>query len=186
MGSTVTKVSPNTGPTKGGTAITITGTGFVTGATVVIGQGNGTTGAIAATSVKVVSPTEITATTGGGAKAGSWTLYVTTSAGTSAANAGADFSYGVTVTKVSPNTGPTKGGTAITITGTGFVTGAKVVIGQGNGTTGAIAATSVKVVSPTEITATTGGGAKAGTFSLFVTTTGGTSAANAGADFSYS
>ncbi len=60
------------------------------------------------------------------------------------------------------------------------------MIGQGNGTTGAIAATSVKVVSPTEITATTGGGAKAGTFSLFVTTTGGTSAANAGADFSYS
>ncbi len=91
-----------------------------------------------------------------------------------------------TVSKVSPNTGPTSGGTAITITGTGFVTGATVVIGQGNGTTGAIAATSVKVVSPTEITAVTGGGAKAGTFSLFVTTTGGTSAANAGADFSYS
>ena len=80
------------------------------------------------------------------------------------------------MTAVSPNTGPTAGGTAITITGTGFVTGAKVVIGQGNGTTGAIAATSVKVVSPTEITAVTGGGAKAGTFSLFVTTTGGTSA----------
>ena len=184
---TVTKVSPNTGPTSGGTAITITGTGFVAGATVVIGQGNGTTGAIAATSVKVVSSTEITATTGGGAKAGTFSLFVTTSGGTSAANAGADFSYTVLpkVSKVSPNAGPTKGGTAITITGTGFVAGAKVVIGQGNGTTGAIAATSVKVVSSTEITAVTGGGAKAGTFSLFVTTTGGTSAANAGADFSY-
>ena len=183
---TVSKVSPNTGPKSGGTAITITGTGFVAGAKAVIGQGNGTTGAIAATSVKVVSPTEITAVTGGGAKVGTFSLFVTTSGGTSAANAGADFSYGVTVTKVSPNTGPTTGGTAITITGTGFVTGATVVIGQGNGTTGAIAATNVKVVSPTQITAVTGGGAKAGSWTLFVTTSAGTSAANTGADFTYS
>jgi len=65
---TVTAVSPNSGPTSGGTPITITGTGFVSGATVVIGQGTGTVGAIAATNVKVVSPTEITAVTGGGSK----------------------------------------------------------------------------------------------------------------------
>ena len=49
-----------------------------------------------------------------------------------------------------------------------------MVVGQGNGAgTGAIAATNVKVVSPTQITAVTGGGAKAGTWSLFVTTTTG-------------
>jgi hypothetical protein len=60
------------------------------------------------------------------------------------------------------------------------------VIGQGHGTTGAIAATSVKVVSPNQITAVTGGGAKAGTFSLYVTTSAGTSPANAGVDFTYS
>ena len=189
---TVSKVSPNTGSTAGGTAITITGTGFVAGATVVIGQGNGAgTGAIAATSVKVVSATEITAVTGGGAKAGAWSLFVTTSGGTSAANTGDNFTYTAaavipTVSKVSPNTGSTAGGTAITITGTGFVAGATVVIGQGNGAgTGAIAATSVKVVSATEITAVTGGGAKAGAWSLFVTTSGGTSAANTGDNFTY-
>jgi IPT/TIG domain len=185
---TVSKVSPNTGPTSGGTAITITGTGFVSGATVVIGQGNGSgAGAIATTSVKVVSPTEITAVTGGGAKTGTWTLFVTTSGGTSAANSGAYFTYDPvpTVSKVSPNSGPTAGGTTITITGTNFVTGATVVIGQGNGTTGAIAAT-VKSVTSTTITATTGGGAKAGTWNLFVTTPGGTSAANSGDDFTYS
>ena len=51
--------------------------------------------------------------------------------------------------------------------------------------TGAIAATNVTVVSSTQITATTGGGAKAGTWSLFVTTTGGTSAGNSGDNFSY-
>ena len=173
---TVSKVSPNSGPTTGGTAITITGSGFVAGATVVIGQGNGAgSGAIAATNVKVVSPTQITAVTGGGAKAGTWSLFVTTTGGTGTGYL--DFTYNPvpTVSKVSPNSGPTTGGTAITITGSGFVAGATVVIGQGNGAgSGAIAATNVKVVSPTQITAVTGGGAKAGTWSLFVTTTGGT------------
>jgi type V secretory pathway adhesin AidA len=86
----------------------------------------------------VVSSTEITATTGGGAKAGTWSLFVTTSGGTSAANSGDNFTYTTaavapTVSKVSPNTGPTTGGTAITITGTGFVAGATVTIGQGSG-----------------------------------------------------
>jgi hypothetical protein len=44
---------------------------------------------------------------------------------------------------------------------------------------------SLVVVSPTEITATTGGAAKAGTFNLFVIDSGGTSVANAGDDFTY-
>ena len=173
---TVSAVSPNAGPTSGGTAITITGTGFVTGATVKIGQGSGAgPTAIAATNVKVVSPTEITAVTGGGAKAGTWSLFVVTSGGTGIGYL--DFTYNPvpTVSAVSPNAGPTSGGTAITITGTGFVTGATVKIGQGSGAgPTAIAATNVKVVSPTEITAVTGGGAKAGTWSLFVVTSGGT------------
>jgi IPT/TIG domain len=91
-----------------------------------------------------------------------------------------------TVSAVSPNSGPLTGGTAITITGTGFVSGATVVIGQGSGSgAGAIAATNVVVVSSTKITAVTGGAAKAGTWSLFVITTGGTSAANLGDDFTY-
>ena len=90
---TITKVSPDAGPATGGTAITITGTGFANPASVVIGQGNGTNGAIAATDVDVVSSTEITATTGGGAVAGTFNVYVTTSAGTSAANTGSEFTY---------------------------------------------------------------------------------------------
>jgi hypothetical protein len=61
-----------------------------------------------------------------------------------------------------------------------------VVIAQGHGaTTGAIPATNVKVVSSTKITAKTVGGAKAGTWNLFVTTGGGTSAANSGDLFRY-
>src|SRR5687767_4423218 len=53
---TVTAISPNSGTTSGGTSVTITGTGFLTGATV-------TLGGTAATNVTVVSSTSITATT---------------------------------------------------------------------------------------------------------------------------
>ena len=80
------------------------------------------------------------------------------------------------VSAVSPNAGPIKGGTAITITGTGFVSDASVKIGQG--AHAAVAATDVVFVSSTKITAVTGGGAMAGTWNLFVTTPGGTSSAN--------
>jgi len=91
---TVSAVSPQSGPAAGGTAVTITGTGFVTGATVVIGQGSGAgPTAIAATNVTVVSQTKITAVTGGGAKTGTWSLYVITSGGTSAATFGSNFTY---------------------------------------------------------------------------------------------
>jgi hypothetical protein len=178
---TVTGVSPNSGPMGGGTSVTVTGTNFVAGATVLIGQGNGpVTGAIAATNVTVVSPTRITATTGGGAKAGTFSVYVTTSGGTSAQVNADLFTYvgpTPTVTGVSPNSGPIGGGTNITITGTGFVPGSTVAIGQGNGPGfGAIAATHVTVTSSTQITATTGGGAKAGTFSVYVSTPSATSA----------
>ena len=53
---TVSSVSPNSGPTAGGTAVTINGTDFVSGATVKFG-------ATAATGVTFVSSTTITATT---------------------------------------------------------------------------------------------------------------------------
>jgi subtilase family serine protease len=90
---TVTGVTPNSGPTTGGTKVTISGTNFLANATVAISQGPGLAGAIPATNVTVVSPTEITATTGGGAKAGTFHLYVTTSVGTSAAGKAAAFTY---------------------------------------------------------------------------------------------
>ena len=186
---TVTAVSPKAGPVSGGTTLTITGTGFVPGATVVIGQGNGAgSEALPATNVTVASWTTITAVTGGGAKAGTWSVFVKTSGGTSTASSATNFIYDLapTVSAVSPNSGPIAGGTPITITGTGFVSGATVVIGQGDGAgTGSIVVTNVIVVSPTEITGVTGGGAKAGTWSLFVTTAAGTSTGNSGANFTY-
>jgi hypothetical protein len=92
---TVSSVTPKSGPTSGGTAVTISGTGFAAGDRVVIGQGNGAaTGAIAATAVRVVSATQITATTGGGAKAGTWNLFVIAPDGTVSQAVSADrFTY---------------------------------------------------------------------------------------------
>jgi hypothetical protein len=182
---TVTNVSPDSGPFGGVTPITITGTGFTSPATVVIGQGHGTNGAIRATNVDVVSSTKITATAGVASKTGRFSLYVNTSGGTSTASGSSNYTYTPTVISVTNSTGPTSGGTDITIRGTGFQSPATVLIGQGNGTTGAIAATSVNVVSLGKITATSGGGAKAGTFTLFVITNNVASPGNLAAHFTY-
>ena len=187
---TVSSVSPASGTVSGGTAIKITGTGFVAGATVEIGQGSGVgPTAVPASEVVVVSSTEITAKTGGGAKAGTFNLFVIDSGGTSVGNTSDDFTYNnpkPTVSLVSPSSGSVNGGTPIRIIGTNFVAGATVEIAQGQGAgPTAIPASNVVVVSPTEITATTGGPAKPGTFNLFVIDSGGTSPGNTGDDYTY-
>jgi hypothetical protein len=123
---TVTGVTPSSGPTAGGTKITITGTGFVTGATVTIGG-------IAATVVTVVNTTSITATTPAGT-AGAQSVIVTTPGGPGTLTNGFTYEVTPTVTNISPNSGPVAGGTAVTITGTGFASGATVTIG-GNAAT---------------------------------------------------
>ncbi len=142
---TVTSVAPNNGSTAGGTAVTITGTGFLSGAVVMFGAGS-------ATNVTVVNATTITATTPAGV-AGATSVMVTNAdnqMGTLAA--GFTFTGPVvaapTVSGVTPSSGVTAGGTSVTITGTGFVSGATV-------TFGGTAATSVTVVNATVITATT-------------------------------
>ena len=81
---TVTSVSPNSGTTAGGTAVTITGANFATGATVMFGSA-------AATSVVVVSGTQITATTPAGT-AGAALVTVSNPGGQSGALAGG-FTY---------------------------------------------------------------------------------------------
>jgi hypothetical protein len=140
---TVSSVSPNNGTTAGGTGITVTGTGFVSGATV-------TLGGTAATSVVVVNGTTMTATTAAHV-AGSVTVSVT-NADTQSGSLANGFTYtsatAPTVSNVSPGSGPALGGTGVTVTGTNFVTGAGV-------TFGGTAATSVVVVNGTTMTATT-------------------------------
>ena len=142
---TVTSISPASGTASGGTAVTITGTGFLSGATVSLG---GTT----ATGVTVVSSTSIKATTV--AHAAGAVDVVVTNTDTQSGTLSGGFTYNAvsipapTVTAISPNNGPSNGGTAVTISGTGFQSGATVTIGGA-------AASGVTVVSSTSITATT-------------------------------
>ena len=167
---TITSVTPASGPATGGTQITITGASFAAGATVRVG------GALAS-SVTLVSATQLRATTPAGT-VGAQAVQVTNTSGASATRAAA-FTYTAvapTLTSVSPTSGPTAGGTTITLTGTGFVSGATVRVG---GTS----ATSVTVVSGTQITARTPAGT-AGARDVQVTNPSGQSATRTGA-FTY-
>jgi hypothetical protein len=139
---TVTSVSPNSGSAGGDTGVTIKGTNFASGATV-------TFGGSAATNVSVVSSTSITAKTPSHS-AGAVNVAVKNSDGQSGTlNSG--YSYGnpaPAVTSVSPNSGSSGGASGVTITGTNFLSGAKVSF---DGAT----ATNVTVESSTSITAKT-------------------------------
>jgi hypothetical protein len=104
---------PATGPATGGTTVTIIGTNFVPGATRFdFGPNNPATNVQCAT-------TQCTATTPAGASV----VDVRATAGgfTSLVTAADHFSYASVVTSVSPNNGPENGGTAVAITGAGFV-----------------------------------------------------------------
>ena len=138
---TVTGVSPDAGSTagSGSSLVTITGTGFVSGDTVAFGS-------TAASGVTVVSATKITAKAPAGS-AGSVDVTVTMLVPTSATGVADRYAYGApAVSQVSPASGSTAGGTAVTITGTASPSGATVVFGT-------VAATKVTVLSGTQLTA---------------------------------
>ncbi|HEU4819463.1 beta strand repeat-containing protein, partial [Janthinobacterium sp.] len=167
---TITGVSPASGPTAGGTSVTITGTGFTGVTALKFGANNGV-------GVTVVNSTTMTATSPAGS-AGTVNVTVTATGGTSATGAANQFTYipAPTVTSISPTAGPSAGGTTVTITGTGF-TGATAV------TFGATAASGFTVNSATQITATAPAGT--GTVDVRVTTTGGTSATSAADQYTF-
>jgi uncharacterized protein (TIGR03382 family) len=138
---TVSAVAPITGSTAGGTTVTLTGTGFLPGATVVFGS-------VAATSVTVVSPTELTAVTPARA-VGVVSVTVRNSDNQFAELARAfRFVEPPTLTAVAPATGDVAGGTLLTLTGTGFAPGSSVTVDG-------VPATGVAFISDTELTAYT-------------------------------
>ena len=168
---TVTGVSPSSGPTGGGTSVTITGTTF-TGATAV------KFGATDAASFTVNNSTTITATSPSHA-AGTVDITVTTPPGTSATSGADQFTFiaAPTVTSVVPNFGPVTGGTSVAITGTVFTGATAVQFGATN-------AASFTVNTSTSITATSPVGSL-GTVDITVTTPGGTSATSGADQFTY-
>ena len=108
-------------------------------------------------------------------------MRVTTPGGQSVIVAGDTYTYVATaqptVTSISPTTGPTAGGTLVTVTGTGLTAATAVNFG---GT----AATGFTNVNSTTVTATSPAHA-AGAHNVFVVTAGGTSASNAGDLFTF-
>jgi photosystem II stability/assembly factor-like uncharacterized protein len=151
---TVTGVSPSLGPVSGGTTVTITGTGFETGASAVIG-------CAAATEVAVVSATSITAVTPA-CPAGTVSVTVYNADGSSGTRSSA-FTFGTRprADSIRPNSGSTAGGTVVTISGVNFQDGATVTLGG-------LPATGVTVLGSTSIRATTPAHA-AGAVSVVVT-----------------
>ncbi|MFE0349045.1 IPT/TIG domain-containing protein [Streptomyces griseoluteus] len=99
----------SSGPLAGGNTITINGTGLSTATSVSFG-------AVTATPT-VVSDTQLTVTVPAGAVAGPVGVTVTTAGGS---NNGLSYVYVdvPTVATVAPSSGPTSGGTGVTITGT--------------------------------------------------------------------
>jgi phosphatidylserine/phosphatidylglycerophosphate/cardiolipin synthase-like enzyme len=151
-------VSPESGALSGGTSVTISGSGFLAGATVSFGgtQATGVTVSNGGTTITATTPSHA---------AGAVNAVVTNPGNLSGSLVNA-YTYAApppppTITSISPNAGPTSGGTAVTITGTGFNYGATVTIG-GN------LATTITVVNSTTITARTLGHA-AGAMNVVVT-----------------
>ena len=171
----VSGISPSSGPTAGGTIVTITGSGFVAAdwQTTTVDFGN-----TAATDVQWITGGEITCRCPAEA-AGSVDVTVSDPGGTSATSPADQFTYvaAPVVIGVTPNSGPTAGGTAVTISGSGF-SGATAV------DFGATAATGVQVVSDSEITCSQPAHS-AGSVNVYVYTAGGGSAVSLADRFTY-
>lgn len=169
---TVSGVSPNTGSTGGGTPVVISGTNFVSGATVRFGNS-------LATSVVVTSSTRITAVSPA-RSAGAVTVTVANPDGQSGSRANS-FTYVTTpapsVTSVSPSTGPLAGGVLVTITGRDFQPGAVAAFGGVN-------AQSTVYVSSTHLQAVTPPRSTTGNVAVRVTNTDGRSGSRSNA-FTY-
>ena len=170
---TVTAVTPLSGSTAGGTTVTVTGTNLTGATEVAFGPTAGTNLSCTSTQCSVTSPAET---------AGVVDVTVTTAGGTSAKTSADQFSYSTvsppapTVTSVSPSSGPTSGGTIVTITGTNLTGATGIDFGSIAGTNLSCTSTQCSVTSP---------GEAAGTIDVTATTPGGTSAKTAADQFTY-
>jgi hypothetical protein len=173
---TVTGISPNSGPPDGGVTVVITGTGFTDVIGVAFGQQD-------AAGFSVDSDTQISAASPIANLSGAVDVTVTTGAGTSATGNADQFTFVTdaappSVTGLSPTSGPTEGGTQVTITGSGFTAASSVAFG-------AASPVSLSVDSDTQITTLSPTSDGSGAVAVTVTTSGGTSTTDSTTQFSY-
>jgi hypothetical protein len=141
----LSSLSAAQGPASGGTTLTLTGTGFVAGATVLFGGSSGIVASLAPTSISATTPAHA---------AGLVEVSVSNPDGqvsTLASSFTFDQPVGAapTVASASPSSGPIAGGTPVAITGANFTTGLTVYFGGVAGTVvGTVTATSFTAMSP--------------------------------------
>ncbi|MGH9763144.1 MAG: beta strand repeat-containing protein, partial [Blastocatellia bacterium] len=167
----ISSISPTSGTTAGGTFVEIDGTGFTSGTTVTMGG--------SAASVVSTSSTRIVVTTPAHS-ASAADVIVSNAGGQSILSGGYTYITSVTppsVSAASPSSGPSGGGTTVSITGTGFTAGATVSFGG-------VAATGVTATSSTTLRATAPAHAPA-VVDVVITNTDGQSATLTGG-FTYS
>ncbi len=156
----VTKVDPPEGPTAGGTAITVHGTGFTGNCQVLVGGKQ-------ALNVQVVADDTVTAITPPGTF-GSVPVHVLNERGTGLLKKGFFYTAAPTVSSVAPASGPTAGGTSAIVYGTGFSKDVDLQIGTGKATVLEVkGSTQARITTPpgaagkADVTATTAYGSNA-------------------------
>ena len=151
----VTDVSPRGGPIQGGTLVTISGSGFSGATSVIFGDVAVAPVSVTETQIVVTAPAH---------SAGIVHVLVTTPLGTSAESVLDQFTYGSgypQVISISPTSGPTSGGTLVTITGIALSNTVSVYFGETAVAPFSSTATKVLVYSPVH---------EAGTVQVRVTT----------------
>ena len=138
----ITSITPDTGPTTGGTSVTITGANLSNVTQVNIGGFIGTVTANTATS--------LTFTTGVATSSGSKSVTIQTYSGAGTAIVSNGFTYvtPATITSVSPSLGLASGGTSVTISGANLLNASSVTFGGVAGTVTANTGTAITVTTP--------------------------------------
>ncbi|KAJ5613422.1 hypothetical protein N7510_006616 [Penicillium lagena] len=157
---TITRISPTSGPTTGGTTVIIFGTNLASPSAVTFGGTPATINSSSATSVSVTNPAN---------SAGAARVLVTTSGGTTTQPV--NFTYSAitapVIASISPASGPASGGNTVTISGTNLLYTTGVTFGS-------TPASSFAVLSATQVAAVTPAGT-AGATTVSVTNAAGTS-----------
>jgi len=169
--STVTGLVPNHGPTDGGTTVKIKGKNLISASAVVFGSSPAASFTISGNSVVATSPAE---------SAGPVNVQVTTSDGTTAITSADVFTYVLnspTIQNIGPKSGPTIGGTKVSIVGSDLA-GATVV------DFGSTPSPSITVISPKVIEAISPPGSL-GTVAISVLTPDGTTPPDPADSFTY-
>jgi hypothetical protein len=164
-----TKITPKSGPAAGGNTVTINGSGFKGATAVDFGEAEASFTVVTGGSIKAIAP----------AGTGKVNVTVTNPEGTSATSAADEYTYippEPVIAGVGPAKATEKGGTSITIKGTGFTGATQVMFGS-------TPAKSFTVTEPTVIKAVDPAGF--GTVDVTVTSPLGTSALTPADQFTY-